>query len=546
MRPVVILVIVFGGAANTSIETEIMSGVLVTMSADAATMSNGPESKLSDYSEYVLPTTTIEIPLQGSFYDLYHLNTTTRPDLFLSLSSGLNMEPKVSTSTLKYLSARASGLTSMERKVFVMVDEIYVAQRAEFAHGNLSGIGENGSVPKTLVGYMVKSIAGKFKDMVALYPCTKLTAEMLEAQVNEVLRALDSIGFEILALCMDNATTNRKYFKKILCDGELKPFIQHPIDPNLKLFIFFDSVHNKKNAFNSFMNREQFICLPFHGVEIGSPNFRHIRDLYDKECGQDVKIAHKLTQKSLCPNSIEKTSVSHTEAIFHESTSAGLKFYNAKNPSWTDTAIRQAWNILNVKSKSLIKRARCEDCKTLLSKADQPLMDLDVSQTPDNEETMTKEKLLMQINRGGLCTPSELIFMLCLHLWLIFRLISSSAVKDKLVLSEKPWLVFGLVAFDLLNDTPDMETVFQHQCESGHQLQDHFRVAATKMLNIFLKNEAKMTNKIRGTKRGSNTTNKSRTNRKCSFKFQTFKDADDSQERDDGMWATVSQESFAG
>ncbi|TRY68270.1 hypothetical protein TCAL_16490 [Tigriopus californicus] len=379
---------------------------------------------------------------------------------------------------------------------------------------------------------------------------------------------------------MDNATTNRKYFKKILCDGELKPFIQHPIDPNLKLFIFFDSVHNKKNAFNSFMNREQFICLPFHGVEIGSPNFRHIRDLYDKECGQDVKIAHKLTQKSLCPNSIEKTSVSHTEAIFHESTSAGLKFYNAKNPSWTDTAIRQAWNILNVKSKfmgiaklypyrepidsvdhenlkflqrlvdwmneSLIKRARCEDCKTLLSKADQPLMDLDVSQTPDNEETMTKEKLLMQINRGGLCTPSELIFMLCLHLWLIFRLISSSAVKDKLVLSEKPWLVFGLVAFDLLNDTPDMETVFQHQCESGHQLQDHFRVAATKMLNIFLKNEAKMTNKIRGTKRGSNTTNKSRTNRKCSFKFQTFKDADDSQERDDGMWATVSQESFAG
>ncbi|TRY63821.1 hypothetical protein TCAL_15225, partial [Tigriopus californicus] len=38
----------------------------------------------------------------------------------------------------------------------------------------------------------------------------------------------------------------------------------------------------------------------------------------------------------------------------------------------------------------------------------------------------------------------------------------NSAVKNKLVLSEKPWLIFGLVAFDLLNDKPDMETVFEH------------------------------------------------------------------------------------
>ena len=57
-----------------------------------------------------------------------------------------------------------------------IVDEIYIAKRVEYSGGDLLGLTADGNVASTLLCFMVKSLAGKYKDSVALYPMDRLTA----------------------------------------------------------------------------------------------------------------------------------------------------------------------------------------------------------------------------------------------------------------------------------------------------------------------------------------------------------------------------------
>ena len=75
------------------------------------------------------------------------------------------METGVNEKTSNYLEARISNLSSYERNVVLIVDEIYTAQRVEYSSGKLHGI-DDGQVTKTLLCFMVSSVAGPFQDVV--------------------------------------------------------------------------------------------------------------------------------------------------------------------------------------------------------------------------------------------------------------------------------------------------------------------------------------------------------------------------------------------
>ena len=49
----------------------------------------------------------------------------------------------------------------------LLIDEIYTAKRLEFQNGKLYGL-DNDSPTKTICGFMLSSVAGKYKDMVSL------------------------------------------------------------------------------------------------------------------------------------------------------------------------------------------------------------------------------------------------------------------------------------------------------------------------------------------------------------------------------------------
>ena len=129
------------------------------------------------------------------------------------------------------------------------------------------------------------------------------------------------------------------------------------------MFLLFDTTHVWKCIYNNFCNKKEFICPDFDGQEI-APDFNHIVELYKLELGQPVKIAHKLNDKVLNPQPIEKTNVELADRLFHESTIAALDYYSERgHPEWKKTAnflriVRIWWNICNVKSVYSAQRMR--------------------------------------------------------------------------------------------------------------------------------------------------------------------------------------------
>ena len=265
-----------------------------------------------------------------------------------------------------YLKLRVDKLNAYERNVVLMIDEIYVAKRVEYAGGDVKGLTVDGSVASTLLCFMIKSVAGKYKDVVGIYPMSKLTAAKQHECYLEVMKLIRSVSINVVAISVDNASTNRKFLVDCLCGGNLKTHITDSVTGQ-PLYLIFDPVHDIKNVYNNFQSRKNFECpemalnLPFGCTA----NFQHVVDLFNLESNMTLKQAHRLTPAALKPKSIEKTSVKLATSIFSESTRNALVFYatNEGRSDWASTAdfitlILKLWNVLNVKSSSKGKHKR--------------------------------------------------------------------------------------------------------------------------------------------------------------------------------------------
>lgn len=72
--------------------------------------------------------------------------------------------------------ARKSKLAAKDCVVALLLDEIYSSQQAHYAHGRFYG-NENQNVSKTLLCIMIKSVAGKYRDIVSMSPISSLAAQ---------------------------------------------------------------------------------------------------------------------------------------------------------------------------------------------------------------------------------------------------------------------------------------------------------------------------------------------------------------------------------
>jgi len=265
-----------------------------------------------------------------------------------------------------YLKLRISKLNEYERTVLLIVDEVYVAKRVEYSGGSIHGLTTDGSVASTLLCFMIKSVASKYRDIVAIYPVNKLTAEKQNDCYVDVMSLLRTTGANVVAISVDNAATNRKFFTDYLCGGKLSTCIFDSVTGQ-PIYLIFDPVHAIKNVYNNFQSRKVFECPPMErNLPEGShADFKHVTELYNKEATMSLKKAHRLTPATLQPKSIEKTSVKLAVSVFCESTRDALRFYaeNEAESSWSGTAdfvtvILKLWNVLNVKTSSKGKRKR--------------------------------------------------------------------------------------------------------------------------------------------------------------------------------------------
>lgn len=105
-----------------------------------------------------------------------------------------------------------------------------------------------------------------------------------------------------------------------LCGGSLRPFIDHPLKTDEKLFLLFDFTHNFKNLFNNWINKKKMEPPASEFPEIFGgeciASFNHLRQLHAHEENKPLKAAYSLTRKSLNPHNISRTSPQHALSKF--------------------------------------------------------------------------------------------------------------------------------------------------------------------------------------------------------------------------------------
>lgn len=143
----------------------------------------------------------------------------------------------------QYLNIRINNLNELQRTVILMIDEIYVAKRVDYSGGRIQGMTADGNVASTLLCFMIKSLACKFMDVVAIYPMSKLTAEKQFECYKEVDKLLSSVSLTIAAISVDNAAVNRRFYSDFLCGGELRTHIVNPATI-LPTFLIIDPTHD--------------------------------------------------------------------------------------------------------------------------------------------------------------------------------------------------------------------------------------------------------------------------------------------------------------
>ena len=269
----------------------------------------------------------------------------------------------VESDTAKYLRLRVEKLNEFERTVVLIFDEVYVYQNLEYENGKFIGLSVNDQVPATSVlCFMVKSLASKYSDVVAMIPVHGLNVECLRTNCLKVLQLLKDVGLRVVSLSADNHPVNRSFYRS-LSDDINSPCV-NPCDSSLKLHLLIDHTHNVKNIYNNFQKRVKF-DFP-SGLPFNSANFNHIKELYDLESAMSVRMAHKLTKVVLMPTNIQRASAKLSFSLFSDSTVAALKYHASRDhPEWSETCkfvsyVADLVKICNVRSKLVGHRTRDE------------------------------------------------------------------------------------------------------------------------------------------------------------------------------------------
>lgn len=302
-----------------------------------------------------------------------------------------------------YLSKKKSCLNDNELFVNLLLDEVYVKRDVTYKAGKIKGMVVKKSGPEaeeTVQTFMISSIMSNYKDVVGLFPQTHVSGEGLYLLVQKIIELLSSIGFNIVSIICDNNRVNRKMFE-MLCGGTIKESINNPYNEDT-IFLLFDTVHIFKCIRNNWLNqRDSQQTFKFPEPEIllnqistteQDPNtmiypqncmFARVSDLkevYNFEQNNVVKLAPALSQKVLYPSNIERQNVALCTKFFDEKNVSALEVLFKEEANGTCQLIKVVlnwWKIVNTKSTTIGIKSRDVFKQPIKSEEDAAIVFLD-------------------------------------------------------------------------------------------------------------------------------------------------------------------------
>uniref|UniRef100_A0A0K2UD24 Putative LOC100205425 [Hydra vulgaris] n=1 Tax=Lepeophtheirus salmonis TaxID=72036 RepID=A0A0K2UD24_LEPSM len=138
--------------------------------------------------------------------------------------------------------------------------------------------------------------------------------------------------------------------------------------------MLFDSVHTLKKIYNNFTSRQKLSCPSFeNGDLILEAELGYVSQIYNMELGQGWKLAHKLNNKVISPQPIEKCNVDLCLKLFQESTLNALDHYLSKDDqfrSFKQTTqvvdiLKRFSNCINMNSNTMYVQKREDSLKPI-------------------------------------------------------------------------------------------------------------------------------------------------------------------------------------
>ncbi|KAH7963757.1 hypothetical protein HPB52_022721 [Rhipicephalus sanguineus] len=139
-------------------------------------------------------------------------------------------------------------------------------------------------------------------------------------QVEELMKAVEEIGFRIVRIVTDNHQTNAAMFRDMSDDNTLQHVVPHPVREGDPLFLSFDPSHLIKNLRTNFLEREMT-----DGVEPIRGGF-FLKMLFNIQKDMLVKPVRLLSRSHVEPSNLEKMKVCRATLIFSSAVVAILEF----------------------------------------------------------------------------------------------------------------------------------------------------------------------------------------------------------------------------
>ena len=146
-------------------------------------------------------------------------------------------------------------------------------------------------------------------------------------------------------------------------------------------------------------------------------------------------------------------------------------------------------------AKCIKKNDTCPSCRSLVSKDDSTIQVSFEDVKMDENISAYKKRFYDVINRGGLCNPSDAMFMATVHAQECFDQVFNSHEARKMLLRCKNARRVFQTAFtekiSMCNDTAPLAHI---KCNNGHQFIKILNVASLKIFNMGAKNYVNDTN----------------------------------------------------
>ena len=208
------------------------------------------------------------------------------------------------------------------RVVTISFDEMKLSQRLSYDHREK----QVRKAASYLHVAMVRGLAYPFKQAV----WTGLDVPMTEETLKEIIKAVEELGYHVVAGVADQGGGNQGLFTKLGISAE-NPYMKHPFDGNRRIYMFFDVPHLLKSCRNHVLDT---------GYRLPSGETIRYDDLMKlvRAVNKEITVHHKLNERHLLVKGSERQRVRPAAQLLSRTTAAlmeklldkpdSVKFFN--------------------------------------------------------------------------------------------------------------------------------------------------------------------------------------------------------------------------